>query len=482
MTGANGPGSTALPGADRTRLLMILAWGAAFIAGLFISPFAPAVVVALLIPLAGGVVWLAHAAEERTQGERLGELDELIEDPDEGDREDRPEDDPVRSLREKILRRNRWIADAIDREVESGAMLRAYLNAIDTPVIATRESGRVAMLNRPARRLFHLGAPEEGRTGIAELITSQDVLGLHTRAAGGEACQQRVRLNLGGQARWYEVSAIPVRLSIADIPARVSPRTGVVLTFRDVHDLAQTLRLRTDFAANASHELRTPIASIKTAIETMQGPAADDEAMQAKLREMIENNVVRLEETVNDLLDLSRLESDEQPVEVVPVDALALCDELASAFEPICERRQLLIEFDLDPALTRMRTDRRLLTLVLRNLVDNATKFAFEGTTIRVIGGVLPTPGNGPQGARFRVIDRGVGIPLKHQARIFERFYQVDESRARIGGRRGSGLGLAIVRHALRSIDGDIAVESVWQEGTTMTVTIPRCVDAEPEH
>ena len=473
-----------MPGADRTRLVIILAWGAAFIAGLSISPFAPAVLVALLIPAAGALVWLAHSAEERSAIEKLRELSSLIEDPDEDEQHQAaPEsEDPFAQIRDRIARRNRWIADAIDREVESGAMLRAYLNAIDTPVIATRESGRVAMMNRPARRLFDLGAPEEGRTGIQELMTSQEVLALHARAAGGEACQSRVRLSVSGQARFYEVSAIPVRLSIADIPARVSPRTGVVLTFRDVHDLAQTLRLRTDFAANASHELRTPIASIKTAIETMQGPASDDAEMQAKLRGMIEGNINRLEETVNDLLDLSRLESDEQPVERTPVDALALCDSLTPVFESVCERRHLLIEFDLDPRLSRMVTDGRLLLLVLRNLIDNATKFAFEGTTVRVTGEVLPSAngaGDAPRdGARFRVIDLGIGIPLKHQPRIFERFFQVDESRARIGGRRGSGLGLSIVRHALRSIDGEIAVESVWQEGTTMTITIPRRVEA----
>jgi two-component system phosphate regulon sensor histidine kinase PhoR len=310
-------------------------------------------------------------------------------------------------------------------------------------------------------------------------MTSQEVLALHTRAAGGEACQSRVRLSLSGQPRYYEVSAIPVRLSIADIPARVSPRRGVVLTFRDVHDLAQTLRLRTDFAANASHELRTPIASIKTAIETMQGPAADDAAMQDKLRGMIENNIIRLEETVNDLLDLSRLESEGQASETGPVDAAALCDELTVVFEQVCERRNLLLEYDLDPALSRMVSDRKLLLLVLRNLVDNATKFAFEGTTVRVTGEVLPAAGAGRAGARFRVIDLGIGIPLKHQARVFERFFQVDESRARLGGRRGSGLGLAIVRHALRGVDGEITIDSVWQEGTTMTVTIPACVESD---
>lgn len=471
-----------MPGADRSRLLIILAFGVSFAAALFISPFAPALVIALFIPVSGALVWLSHAAAERAQLAQLGALIDLIDDAEPGDDNDDPRaafdpERPYEALRTRIVERNAWIADAIDRAVESGALLRAYLNAIDTPVIALRESGRIAMMNRPARRLFARGAPEEGRTGVEEIITSVDVLALYHRAAEGEACQRRVRLNLEAQARFYEVSAIPVRLNIADIPARVPPRTGVVLTFRDVHDLAQTLQLRTDFAANASHELRTPIASIKTAVETMLGPAADDTPMRARLARIIENNAVRLEETVNDLLDLSRLESDERDVVYEPVDAIAQCETIIAGLEEVCERRNLLIETDLAPALARMVTDRTLLVLVLRNLIDNATKFAFEGQVIRVTGEVLQPGDGGRRAARFRVIDQGVGIPLKHQERIFERFYQVDESRARIGGRRGSGLGLSIVRHALRSIDGDIEVESVWQEGTTMTVTIPRCLD-----
>ena len=469
-----------MPGADRSRLLIILAFGVSFAAALFLSPFAPALVIALFIPVSGALFWLSHSAAERTHLERLGELVDLIEEPDPDERDESREffvDRPFEALRERIESRIAWNAESIDRAVESGAMLRAYLNAIDTPVIALRESGRVAMMNRPARRLFARGTPEEGRTAIEDIVTSVEVLALYRRAADGEAAQRRVRLSLEPQARFYEVSAIPVRLNIADIPARVPPRTGVVLTFRDVHDLAQTLQLRTDFAANASHELRTPIASIKMAVETMLGPAADDPEMQSKLTSIIENNAVRLEETVNDLLDLSRLESDEHEIEIETFDASALCDSVIAGFEHVCERRRLLIESDISPDLVRMVSDRKLLVLVLRNLIDNATKFAFEGTVIRVTGEPIPSGDAGRRGARFRVIDQGVGIPLKHQERVFERFFQVDESRARIGGRRGSGLGLSIVRHALRSIDGEIEVESVWQEGTTMTITIPRCVE-----
>ncbi len=345
----------------------------------------------------------------------------------------------------------------------SAERCRAVLDAVGVPVIATDDSGRVSLVNAEARRLLGEGREVVG-VAFEELITGSALLELRARAERGEACRGRVRLTLTETARIYEVSAVPE----GDTGAGGG---GVVLTIRDVHELSQTARLRTDFAANASHELRTPIAALRAAVDTLGGAAAEDAAMRARLVGMMDSNTARLEEIVDDLLDLSRLESEDRPLRVETVDTGELAEALAGMFEAVCRARDLSIEFDLRRP-GRLRTDRNLLLLVLRNLIDNATKFAFEGTTVRV----RSEPAGG-DGVRFVVADRGIGIPLKHQTRIFERFYQVDESRARIGARRGSGLGLAIVRHALRRLGGEIRVESVWQEGTTMTVEIPGCAE-----
>jgi signal transduction histidine kinase len=119
-----------------------------------------------------------------------------------------------------------------------------------------------------------------------------------------------------------------------------------------------------------------------------------------------------------------------------------------------------------------------VLLLILKNLVDNATKFAYEGTAVRVVGEIIPIePGRrGREGARFIVSDRGVGIPIGLQSRVFERFYQVDPARTGTAHRRGTGLGLAIVKHAVKVMGGTIGVESVWKQGTTITVELPGCV------
>lgn len=201
--------------------------------------------------------------------------------------------------------------------------------------------------------------------------------------------------------------------------------------------------------------------------------------MRARLSEMIATNVGRLEDLVRDLLDLSRLESPDQTPQTSPVRASEVASGLRELFAPALEARGLTLRFDLDPALERMDTDPRLLQIILRNLVENSTKFAFDRTEIVVTGRALRPREGRPRGdAVWTVTDRGIGIPIEHQQRIFERFFQVDGARSGEPTKRGTGLGLAIVKHAVRTLGGSIDVESVWKKGTTMTVKLPACVRA----
>ncbi|MCE7974316.1 MAG: PAS domain-containing protein [Leptolyngbya sp. PLA1] len=343
------------------------------------------------------------------------------------------------------------------------------LEALPIPVLSTDARGVVLWANRSAAEHFRdRGAGPVGRR-IDELFTSSVVLALHAKAVAGQAGAEEVRVPSARGVRVLEVGASPTG------PA---PSPGVVLSIRDVTDLSVAVQLRTDFVANASHELRTPLASIRGAIETLEGGAWEDPAMRERLARMIATNVVRLEELVRDLLDLSRLESQEGPAEVKPVRASEVASEVKAELADQAGHRRVAIRVDLDPGLESMRTDRRLVSVIIRNLVENAVKFAFEGTEVRLEGRVVANPG-GRAGARFRVVDRGIGIPIEHQQRIFERFFQVGSARHGSPAMRGTGLGLAIVRHAVRTLGGTVGVESVWQQGTTMTVDLPACVEAE---
>lgn len=350
--------------------------------------------------------------------------------------------------------------------------LRAVIEALDEAVLVTGPAGPVELCNGAAERL--LARPGERVLGrpVEDLFTHVDVLGLHASAAGGRA--QRGQVRIAGEAgpRVYEVLAAPLawRGSAGDGPS--SP--GVVLTFKDVTELARAVSLKTDFVANASHEFRTPLSSIKAAVETLADGAAEEPGVRDRFLRMISGNVVRLEEMTRDLLDLSRLESPETPVSLGAIPMEEIAAALGEVFESACAERKVGLRFEIAPGLTEVRSDRRLLLLVLKNLIDNALKFAYEGTEVRVTAEELPRgSGAGRPVVRWQVIDRGVGIPLGSQARVFERFYQVDLARTGEPARRGTGLGLAIVKHAVKALGGTVTVQSVWKEGTTMTVELP---------
>jgi two-component system phosphate regulon sensor histidine kinase PhoR len=269
----------------------------------------------------------------------------------------------------------------------------------------------------------------------------------------------------------------------------------VLLALRDITELAGAGQVKTDFVANASHELRTPIAAIRAAVETLTdaGGTPVDPAMRDRLIGMIAGHSVRLEQLAGDLLALSRLEAPEAALELGLVPVAELAQALGGMFEQPCRQRNLKLEVQTDPPGLDLvlRTDRRLLVLILENLIDNATKFAYPDTTVRVVFRAVQGVGgvgvgtdtkavNGsakPAGVRIEVIDEGLGIPAGQQNRVFERFYQVDA--ARTGSpRRGTGLGLAIVKHAVKRLDGNVWARSVWKQGTTMVVELPGALAA----
>ncbi len=390
-----------------------------------------------------------------------------------------------RRLAEAEARVDRLTTDVVRADVR--------LQTLDEPVLIVDERGLIAACNPAAEALLELRADRLSGRPVEEAFTQADLLGLYERARIGLRLREQVRIVRATGARTWDVSAIPLKDPLNG-PA------GVLLCLRDATDTALALRVRTDFVANASHELRTPIAAMRIALDTMTTLDEGDAAMRTRLDGVIATNVARLEELARDLLDLSRLETEEAGAKTEPVSLRELSRELAAAYEPACAARELTLTFDLPPDLDRIHSNHRLLTLILGNLIDNAAKFAFEGTEIRVaarpisalgsqlsaLGQSAPSPDPGLvdsrklkaesfSGLRLDVIDRGVGIPLDQQQRIFERFYQVDP--ARTPGRRGTGLGLAIVKHAVRALGGTIKVHSVWQQGTTMSVELPGAIN-----
>ena len=256
----------------------------------------------------------------------------------------------------------------------------------------------------------------------------------------------------GSPSRWLRVVATPA-----------GEHGAVLVTIRDVTDAWLADRVRRDFVANASHELKTPAASIQAAAETIRHAARDDPAAVPRFARQVEREALRLSRIVADLLDLSRLESGSELLERVHVDALVR--QQIEAHEEAAREAGLTLTVEADETVPVLGSARDL-SLLVRNLLDNAIRYARRTGTVRI---AIST---GERDVTLSVADDGVGIPTKDLPRIFERFYRVDRARSRDTG--GTGLGLAIVKHVAENHGGHVDVESELGRGTTFRVSLPR--------
>ena len=254
---------------------------------------------------------------------------------------------------------------------------------------------------------------------------------------------------------------------------RVVPDSGaLLLIFTDISQQRLAERMRADFVANASHELRTPLATILGFVETLQGPAAEDETARARFLEIMGREANRMSRLIDDLLSLSRIELDKY---LRPVTAIQLPPLLADVGKTLAMRLESdarVLNVEIDTNLPRVTGDRDQILQVLHNLVSNALKYGRSGTPIR-----LTAQRVGSQ-VRVAVADQGDGIAPEHLPRLTERFYRIDSGRSRQMG--GTGLGLAIVKHIVERHRGQLDIASRPGEGTIVSFTLPVEIVPDP--
>jgi signal transduction histidine kinase len=255
----------------------------------------------------------------------------------------------------------------------------------------------------------------------------------------------------------------PRTLAMRAFPLADRGPTGrIVVTLTDITQRRRLEVLRRDFVANASHELKTPVAAVRALAETLQTALPDDPEAGHRFAERIAREAERLEALVRDLLDLSRVER--TTLDVEPVDLVGLVKEVAGGYADLAEERRIRLDTELRPGIS-LRGDRAQLGLLLSNLIDNALRHTPAHGTVCIR--LDPAEGR----AVLQVADSGEGIPASELPRVFERFYRVDKARARRTG--GTGLGLAIVRHVAEAHGGTVRVDSELGHGSTFTVTLP---------
>ena len=349
----------------------------------------------------------------------------------------------ARRSSELLGRRVVNLTSRLAEQDEERRAMETVLSSMEEGVVLVSPIGGIRLINAAAER--HLGTRPATLTGLTPL-------GLQAIVRGASADHQTHSLELetGAPSRWLRASAIPVGDG------------SVLLVVRDVTEARRTESIRRDFVANASHELKTPAASIRAAAETLATTALDDPAVVPRFAQQLEREAIRLSRIVSDLLDLSRLEGGSDLDEDVALDALLR--EEAERFEGPAADAGIRLSIRSE-SVGPVRGSSRDLSLLIRNLVDNAIRYTKPGGSVEV--SVDSDDGL----VVLSVQDTGIGIPSRDLPRIFERFYRVDRARSRETG--GTGLGLSIVKHVVENHGGTVHVRSELGRGTTVVVRLP---------
>jgi two-component system phosphate regulon sensor histidine kinase PhoR len=354
----------------------------------------------------------------------------------------------------------------IDELSEDRAQLLAVLTSMVEGVMVLDSRGHVLQINPALERMFGISRVEARGRPCAELFRHQRLNDMVAEILQSRAPHEdEIMLPLSG--RHLQIEASPAG-------GERENEACVVFVFHDVTELRRLEKIRKDFVANVSHELRTPLTSIKGYVEALLDGGKDDPFEASKFLDIILKQSDRLNLIIEDLLELSKIESGQITLKAEPLELQAVVDRTLSMIKPIADRKRHRLVTALDPSLPSIAGDEDRLVQVLTNLLDNAVKYTPAGGTITVGATAALSSGSAEQPARsidLSVADTGIGIPEGDRPRVFERFYRVDKARSRELG--GTGLGLAIVKHIVEGHGGQVWVEANHPHGSRFVVRLP---------
>jgi two-component system, OmpR family, phosphate regulon sensor histidine kinase PhoR len=400
---------------------------------------------ALAAILGVAAVWLVASGLTRP----LRRMTDTVARMSEGELDARIEPDGTRELALLAGTLNGLASDLgarIDQVHQERQGLEGILSAMEEGVLLVDDDETIRYTNPAAHRM--LGVTVDP-VHVRELAPSALRLLLDRTRMSARAAEAEIEMGL--PRKLLRATALPIEL-----------RGQVLLVLRDVTESRRVEAMRRDFVADASHELKTPVASIRATAETVRTAIEDDPGAAVRFADRLHRESVRLARIVSDLLDLSRLETERPQFEPVRLDEIV--DEEVARLGDEARRAGVTVDVVAEP--TSVRGSPKDLALLIRNLLDNAIRYSDRGGSVRV----ETESGNGQ--AVVSVADSGAGIPSRDLPRIFERFYRVDRARSRETG--GTGLGLSIARHVVEQHGGVIEADSELGRGSVFRVKLPR--------
>lgn len=347
----------------------------------------------------------------------------------------------------------------IETEVNQRNQIEAVLSSMAEGVIALDMDEHILSFNQAAATMFARLPAAAKNQSLHEIIRNRNFQQFMEKAQGSSIpVKEDIILNQNGE-RIINVKASSLRDS-------KEKRIGTLLVLNDVTQLRRLEKMRQDFVANVSHEIKTPLTTIKGFVETLQSGAKDNPKEAIRFLSIIEKHVNRLGAIIDDLLQLSRIEKENEE-NLIQLTKTAVKKIITSSIK-ICkaeaEAKQIEINFTCYDSLEAM-IEPVLFEQAMVNLINNAVKYSMEKSKIQI--NAIKTD----LGVSFSIKDSGIGISKKHLPRLFERFYRVDKARSREQG--GTGLGLAIVKHIVQAHGGHVTVDSTPGKGSTFTIHLP---------
>lgn len=365
--------------------------------------------------------------------------------------------DEIGELARSLNLMSEEIKDKIGKVDSERAKLDLVLSSMFEGVIVTDDKEKIILMNPSLRKIFLVDINPEGKKPLEVIRNTavQDIVDRIVQGRQGLATEE-ITVNIP-EEKILKVNGVPI--------LRNNKFEGAILVFHDITELRRLEQVRQDFVANVSHELRTPISSIKGYAETLLDGALEDKDNAKEFIGIIYQDSNRLANLINDLLDLSKIESGKMKMSFVPLDPASSIRRAVTVMENQARAKSIALKFDLPPSLPKIMADEARFSQVMINLLDNAIKYSTEGGSATISAVVANNT------LQIDISDTGIGISEKDLPRIFERFYRVDKARSRELG--GTGLGLSIVKHIVSSHGGQVWVKSEPGLGSTFSFTIP---------
>jgi len=366
------------------------------------------------------------------------------------------------------------MADSLEKQLkiirDNEDLLQSVLANMTGGMLMVNSLGNVALVNRFAEEV--LGVSSKRLTGKSyhELKRHYELTKLL-----GEGLRRKERIH--DEQTLYDPE--PRLIQIDGVPMFEDDDTyrGMLFLIQDISNIRRLEKMRSEFVANVSHELKTPIAAVKGFAETLLGGGVQDEQTSRAFLQIIYDESERLNRLIGDILELSKIESKRSPLNFSPIHLQPFFDTIREMLNSSAAKKNITVDMNV-PEEMFMEADEDRLRQIFVNLISNAVNYTQDGGKVRLTVEEKVSE-NGEERILFHVRDTGMGIPKKDLPRIFERFYRVDKARSRSSG--GTGLGLSIVKHLVDLHRGTVTVESEVNIGTTFTVNLPLLQEDEPD-